>query len=49
MNSFIKIKRLASSAIGLKNPSPNIKIKLKYKKNSLSKILKDIKNIRYIK
>ena len=47
MNSFIKIKRLASSAIGLKNPSPNIKIKLKYKKNSLSKILKDIKNIRY--
>ena len=49
MNEYIKIKRLASSSIGLKKPSPNIKIKLKYnKKNSLSKILKDIKNIRYL-
>ena len=47
MNAFIKIKRISSSSIGFKNPSPNIKIKLKYKKNSLSKILKDINNIRY--
>ena len=47
MNGFIKIKRIASSSIGSKNPSSNINIRLKYKKNTLSKILKDIKYIRY--
>ena len=47
MNGFIKIKRLASSSIGSKNPSSNINIRLKYKKNTLSKILKDVKYITY--
>ena len=47
MNPFIRIKRIASSSIGFRNPSRNIKIKLKYKKNTLSKILNDIKTIRY--
>ena len=47
MNGFIKIKRLASSSIEAKNPYSNINIRLKYKKNTLSKILKDIKYIRY--
>ena len=35
MNAFIKIKRISSSSFGFKNPSPNIKIKLKYKKNAI--------------
>ena len=49
MNSFIKTKRISSS-IGFKVPPlPNINIKLKYKKNSLSKIIEDIKFIRYKK
>ena len=47
MNSFIKIKRLASSSVRLKNPSGIINIKLKYKKNKLSKILNDLKYIKY--
>lgn len=47
MNPYIKIKRIASSSIGFRNPSSNIKIKLKYKKNSLSKLIKDLKYIRY--
>ena len=47
MNGFIKIKRIASTSIGSKNSSSNIRIRLKYKKNALSKILNDIKYIRY--
>ena len=47
MNGFIKIKRLASSSIGSKIQSSNINVRLKYKKNTLSKIIKDINYIRY--
>ena len=47
MNPFIKIKRLASSSVGLKNPSGRVNIRLNYKKNKLSKILNDLKYIKY--
>ncbi len=48
MNQNIKIKRVASSSELFNSPS-SIKINLKYKKNSLSKILKDINLFRYKK
>ena len=44
----IKIKRVASSSVGLKYPSP-IKIKLKSKKNTLSNILKEVNFFKYKK
>ena len=45
MNPFIKMKRIASSSVGFKNPYSKINIKIKYKKNKLSKIINDLKYI----
>ena len=46
MNPNIKIKRIYSS-FGVEKKRTNIKIKFKYKKNSLNKILKDINIIKH--
>jgi hypothetical protein len=47
MNHYFKIKKVTSSSNESLRPPLNIKIKLKHKKNSLAKLLNDIKYVKY--
>ena len=47
MNPNLQLKKVFASSVDFKKNLPNIKIKLKYKKKSLNKILKDINKIKH--
>ena len=47
MNPNIKINRIYSSSVGLEKRKPNFKLKFKYQKNSLNKILRDINTLKH--
>ena len=46
MNPNIKINRIYSSSVGFEKRRPNFKLKFKYQKNSLNKILRDINTLK---